>query len=45
MGWKLLAGFFVALVLIAGGLAFYGATAGPPTHPVEQILPDSKFPK
>jgi hypothetical protein len=45
MGWKLLAGFVIVLVLLAGALAFYGVTASPPTHSVEQVLPDSKFPK
>ena len=45
MGWKLLAGFVIVLALLAGALAYYGATTGPPTHSVEQVLPDSKFPK
>jgi hypothetical protein len=44
MGWKLLVGFVVALVLIAGGLAWYGSSA-PQTHAVEQVIPDNKLPK
>ncbi len=45
MGWKLLIGFVVLLVLVAGGLAWYGSAAGPKTHTVEQVIPDSKLPK
>ena len=45
MVWKLLAGFVILSAVLAGALAFYGATASPPTHSVEQVLPDSKFPK
>jgi hypothetical protein len=45
MVWKLLLGFVVVVVLGAGALAFYGANVGPPKHPVEKVLPDSKFPK
>ena len=45
MGWKLLLGFVVALVLVAGGLVWYGSSVGPPTHTVEQVIPDSKLPK
>jgi uncharacterized protein YdgA (DUF945 family) len=45
MGWKLLIGFMVALVLVAGGLAWYGSTARPQTHTVEQVIPDNKLPK
>jgi hypothetical protein len=45
MGWKLLVGFVVVMVLGAGALAFYGAKSGPPNHAVEQVLPDTQFPK
>jgi hypothetical protein len=45
MGWKLLIGFFVVLILVAGGLAWYGSVAGPRTHTVEQVIPDGKLPK
>lgn len=45
MGWKLLIGFVVVLILVAGGLAWYGSVAGPKTHTVEQVIPDSKLPK
>ena len=45
MGWKLLVAFMVFMVVGAGALAFYGASVGPTKHNVEQVLPDSKFPK
>ncbi len=45
MGWKLLIAFVLVLVLVAGGLAWYGSYAGPKTHTVEQVIPDSKLPK
>jgi hypothetical protein len=45
MGWKLLIAFVLVLVLVAGGLAWYGSSAGPKTHTVEQVIPDSKLPK
>jgi hypothetical protein len=45
MGWKLLLGFVLILVVGAGALAFYGASVGPAEHPVEQTIPDSRFPK
>jgi hypothetical protein len=45
MGWKLLIAFVLVLAVGAGGLAFYGASVGPATHPIEQVLPDNKFPK
>jgi hypothetical protein len=45
MGWKLLIAFVVVLFVIAAGLAIYGARIGPTQHPIEQILPDSRFPK
>jgi hypothetical protein len=45
MGWKLLIGFVAVLVVVAVGLAWYGSTAGPRTHTVEQVIPDSKLPK
>jgi hypothetical protein len=45
MGWKLLIGFVVIVILVAGGLAWYGSVAGPRTHTVEQAIPDSKLPK
>ena len=44
MGWKLLIGFVLVLVVGAGALAFYGATVGPAKHPIEQVIPDSRFP-
>lgn len=43
--WKLLLGFLVVVVLVAGGLAWYGSAAGPQTHPIEEVIPDSKLPK
>ena len=45
MGWKLLIGFVVLCAVGAGGLAFYGAGAGPEKHPIEQVLPESQFPR
>ena len=45
MGWKLLVGFIVVLVLGAGALAYYGGTVGPAQHSIEQVLPDNRFPK
>ena len=45
MGWKLLIGFVGVLILVAGGLAWYGSVAGPRTHTVEQVIPDAKLPK
>jgi len=45
MGWKLLVGFIVVLVLGAGALAYYGGTVGPAQHGIEQVLPDNRFPK
>jgi uncharacterized protein YdgA (DUF945 family) len=45
MGWKLLIGFVAVLVVVAVGLAWYGSTAGPRTHSVEQIIPDNKLAK
>ncbi len=45
MGWKLLLAFVVVCVIGAGALAFYGASRGPAQHPIEQVLPDSQFPK
>lgn len=45
MGWKLLIGFVAILVVVAVGLAYYGSIAGPHTHTVEQVIPDSKLPK
>jgi hypothetical protein len=45
MGWKLLVGFIVVLVVGAGALAYYGGTAGPAKHSIEEVLPDNRFPK
>jgi hypothetical protein len=45
MGWKLLIAFVLVLGVGAGALAYYGASVGPSQHPIEQVLPDSKFPK
>jgi hypothetical protein len=45
MGWKLLAGFVIVLILAAGGLAVYGARVQPQQHSLEQVLPDQRFPK
>jgi len=45
MGWKILLGFFVVLVLVAGGLAWYGSATGPRPHTIEQVIPDNKLPK
>ena len=45
MGWKLLLGFVVVLVFVAGGLAWYGSSAGPKPHTIEQVIPDNKLPK
>jgi hypothetical protein len=44
-GWKLLVAFVLVCVLGAGALAFYGASVGPAPHTIEQVLPDSRFPK
>ena len=35
----------ILLVLIAGGLAYYGATLTPRQHTVEKVLPDDRFPR
>jgi hypothetical protein len=43
--WKLLVAFVLVCVLGAGALAFYGARVGPAPHTIEEVLPDSKFPK
>ena len=45
MGWKLLIGFVLFLAVGAGALAFYGSRVQPPSKSVEQVLPDSRFPK
>lgn len=45
MGWKLLVAFVLVLAIGAGALAFYGATVGPAKHPIEQVIPDNRFPK
>jgi hypothetical protein len=45
MGWKLLLAFVLVLVVGAGALAFYGASVGPAKHPIEQVIPDARFPK
>jgi len=45
MGWKLLVGFVLLLVLGAGALAIYGARLEPPQRSIEETLPDSRFPK
>ncbi len=45
MGWKLLISFVLVLILVVGGLAWYGSVAGPRTHTVEQVIPDNKLPK
>jgi hypothetical protein len=45
MGWKLLVGFVVVLVLGAGALAYYGSRLEPPQRSIEETLPDSRFPK
>lgn len=45
MGWKLLLGFVLLLVLGAGALAYYGARLEPPQRSIEETLPDNRFPK
>jgi hypothetical protein len=45
MGWKLLLGFVLLLVLGAGALAFYGSRLEPPQRTIEETLPDNRFPK
>lgn len=45
MLWKLLVGFVLILILGAGALAIYGTYVEPPQHSVEQVLPDSRFPR
>jgi len=45
MGWKVLVGFVVVLVLGAGALAIYGSRLEPAQRNIEQTLPDSRFPK
>jgi len=45
MGWKLLVGFMLLLVLGAGALAVYGSRLEPSQRSIEETLPDSRFPK
>ena len=45
MGWKLLVGFVLLLILGAGALAIYGARLEPSQRTIEETLPDSRFPK
>jgi hypothetical protein len=45
MGWKLLAGFVVLLVLGVGALAVYGSRLEPSQRNIEETLPDGRFPK
>jgi hypothetical protein len=45
MGWKLLAGFVLLLVLGVGALAVYGSRLEPSQRNIEEILPDNRFPK
>ncbi len=45
MGWKLLVGFVLLLLLGAGALAIYGERLQPDQRTIEETLPDSRFPK
>ena len=45
MVWKVMLGFVVFLVVVASGLAMYGARQQPAQQNIEQVLPDSRFPK
>jgi hypothetical protein len=45
MGWKLLLGFVLLLVLGAGALAVYGSRLEPSQRTIEETLPDNRFPK
>jgi len=45
MGWKLLVGFVLLLILGAGALSIYGGRLEPTQRTIEETLPDSRFPK
>jgi hypothetical protein len=45
MLWKLSVVFVLMLILGAGALAIYGTYVEPPQRNVEQVLPDSQFPR
>ena len=45
MGWKLVVGFVLLVLVGAGALAFDGARLEPPQRSIEETLPDSRFPK
>lgn len=42
---RLFAAAVVLLVLVAGGLAYYGSTVTPQRQKVEKVLPDDRFPR
>jgi hypothetical protein len=45
MVWKFTLGFVVFLVIGASALAIYGSRVEPQKRPVEQVLPDNRFPR
>jgi hypothetical protein len=45
MFWKIMLGFVVFLAVSAVGLAWYGSRSQPAQTTVEQVLPDTRFPK
>jgi hypothetical protein len=45
MGWKLLVGFVLLLILGAGALSIYGGRLEPTQRTIEETLPDTRFPK
>lgn len=42
---RLFVAAIIMLVLVAGGLAYYGSTLTPQRHKVEKVLPDALFPR
>ncbi len=42
---RLFVAAIIMLVLVAGGLAYYGSTLTPQRHKVEKVLPDARFPR
>ena len=43
MGWKVLVGIVVVLLVGAIGLAIYGSQVEPPQQTIEQVLPNDRF--
>ncbi len=42
---RLFVAAIIMLVLVTGGLAYYGSTLTPQRHKVEKVLPDARFPR